>query len=77
MGDDEDNSDLNLVHGEDDNQVMGVVSCGYVGIRDGDSLFAQVHTLPEANDSGLSEANEEVAKGAYMFFIGPPFSQTS
>ena len=77
MGGNEDHSDLDLVHGEDDNQVMDVVSGGYFDIWNTDPLFAQVHAFLEANDSGLSEANQEVVKGVYMFFIGPPFSKTS
>ena len=75
VGDDEDDSDLDLVHGEDDTQVMDEVSCGYIDIRNADPLLAQVDAFLEANDSGLSEADKEVAKGAYMFFIGPPFPQ--
>ncbi|KAL4062363.1 rab-GTPase-TBC domain-containing protein [Scleroderma citrinum] len=45
VGDDEDDSDLDLVHGEDDDQVMD-----------------EVDAFLEANDSGLSEADKEVAK---------------
>jgi len=77
VGDDEDDSDLDLVHGEDDNQVMDEVSsCGYFDIRNVDPLLAwQVDAFLEANDSGLSEADKEVAKGVYLFFIGPLFPQ--
>jgi hypothetical protein len=45
-GDDDDDSDLDMVHGEDDDQVMD-----------------EVDAFLEAHDSGLTEADKEVAKG--------------
>lgn len=45
-GDDDDDSDLDLVHGEDDDQVMD-----------------EVDAFLEAHDSGLTDADKEVAKG--------------
>jgi hypothetical protein len=44
-GDDDDDSDLDMVHGEDDDQVMD-----------------EVDAFLEAHDSGLTEADKEVAK---------------
>jgi len=46
-------SDLDLVHGEDNNQVMDEVSCGYFDIRSADPLLVQVDAFLEANDSGV------------------------
>ena len=45
VGDDEHNGDLDLVHGEDDNQVMDEFSCDYFDIRSTDLLLAQVDAL--------------------------------
>ena len=75
VDDDEDDNDLDLVHGKDDNRVMDEVSCGYFDIRNADLLLAQVDVFLEADDSELSEADKEVAKGADMLFISPPFRQ--
>lgn len=48
-GDDDDDSDLDMVHGEDDDQVMD-----------------EVDAFLEAHDSGLTDADKEVAKGKYL-----------
>ena len=72
VGNDDNDSDLHLVHGEDDNQVVNEVLLTFGTLI---RCVPQVDTFLEANDSGLSEADKEVAKGAYMFFIGPPFPQ--
>lgn len=45
-GDDDDDSDLDMVHGEDDDQVMD-----------------EVDAFLEAHDSGLTDADKQVAKG--------------
>ncbi|KAH7885777.1 rab-GTPase-TBC domain-containing protein [Phlebopus sp. FC_14] len=47
-GDDDDDSDLDMVHGEDDDQVMD-----------------EVDAFLEAHDSGLTDADKEVAKGMH------------
>jgi len=72
VGDNEDDSgDLNLVHSEDDNQVVNelILSFGTL-IR----CVPQVDTFLEANDSGQSKADKEVVKGDYW---SPVPSKTS
>lgn len=49
--DDDDDSDLDIVHGEDDDQVMD-----------------EVDAFLEAHDSGLTDADKEVAKGEEFLF---------
>lgn len=52
VGDDDDDSDLDMVHGEDDDQVMD-----------------EVDAFLEAHDSGLTDADKEVAKGEHRWFV--------
>jgi len=63
---------LNLVHSEDNKQVLNEVVLTFGTLI---CCVLQVGTFLEANDSGLSEADKEVAKDAYIFFIGPLFPQ--
>jgi len=73
VGDNEDDSgDLDLVHSEDDNQVVNEVILTFGTLI---HCEPQVDTFLEANDSGQSEADKEVVKGEYMVFIGPLFPQ--
>lgn len=51
-GDDDDDSDLDMVHGEDDDQVMD-----------------EVDAFLEAHDSGLTDADKEVAKGEHLWLV--------
>lgn len=49
---DDDDSDLEMVHGEDDDQVMD-----------------EVDAFLEAHDSGLTDADKEVAKGEHLWLV--------
>ena len=71
-GDNEDDSgDLNLVHSEDDNQVVNDVILTFGTLI---RCVPQVDTFLGANDSGQSEADKKVVKGDHW---SPVPSKTS